>query len=288
MPRFLDTTTGQFVWVDDISRIHYAILSHTWRSESDGGEQSYQDVLRLQAVAQWSPPEPDVTHKPGTLPGLTHTATPTSILSHPSLSEKIKGICRVAKEAGYALVWVDSCCIDKSSSAELSEAINSMFRWYALADVCYAYMADVHDSILPPLSGSYSFRSSKWHTRGWTLQELIAPKRVVFLSSAWRFLGTKMSLATVLESVTRIDAAVLTGVAPLESISVARRMSWAAERRTTRLEDEAYCLLGIFGVHMSPIYGEGYSAFIRLQKAIISTIPDQTIFALWIAPGTAA
>ncbi|KAI0669498.1 hypothetical protein C8Q78DRAFT_180363 [Trametes maxima] len=280
MPRFIDTTTGQFVWIHDVSSIRYAILSHTWRSESDGGEQSYQDVLKIQAAAQRSPPDSsDVMHTSDTLPGPTPTVTPTSILSYHGLSEKIKGICRIAKEAGYTLVWVDSCCIDKSSSAELSEAINSMFRWYALADVCYAYMADVHDRILPPLSGSHSFRSSKWHTRGWTLQELIAPKRVVFLSSTWCFLGTKMSLATVLESVTRIDAAILTGVAPLESVSVARRMSWAAERKTTRLEDEAYCLLGIFGVHMSPIYGEGYSAFIRLQKAIISTVPDQTIFA---------
>ncbi|EIW51976.1 uncharacterized protein TRAVEDRAFT_86572, partial [Trametes versicolor FP-101664 SS1] len=184
----------------------------------------------------------------------------------------------IAREAGYRLVWIDSCCIDKASSSELSEAINSMFEWYSEADVCYAYLADVPDDEDPRLLDSV-FRESRWHRRGWTLQELIAPERVIFLSCTWRFLGTKTGLASTLEQITNVDFAILTGRTTLTSISVAKRMSWAATRWTTRVEDRAYSLLGLFGVHMSPIYGEGANAFLRLQEEIIKTIPDQSIFA---------
>ncbi|EIW65332.1 HET-domain-containing protein, partial [Trametes versicolor FP-101664 SS1] len=246
--RLLNTSTGQFVWIADPSAVRYAILSHTWRSEEEGGEQSYNDVRELQAAAR-------------------HTST-----------HKVKGFCKIAREAGYELVWIDSCCIDSSSSAELSEAINSMYQWYRLAEVCYVYLADVPDGDKPADRDS-AFRTSRWRTRGWTLQELIAPKRVVFLTQTWRFLGTKMGFASTLEEITGIDFAILTGTAELESVSVARRMSWAAGRKTKRIEDEAYCLMGLFGVHMATIYGEGRNAFLRLQEEIIKTIPDQSIFA---------
>ncbi|EIW61113.1 HET-domain-containing protein, partial [Trametes versicolor FP-101664 SS1] len=209
---------------------------------------------------------------------LTSIKDALSILSHPDLSDKIKGICKVARKAGYQYVWIDSCCIDKTSSAELAEAINSMFDLYRLATVCYVYLSDVSDGTRARKKGS-SFAKSRWHTRGWTLQELIAPDRVVFLTSGWAPLGTKISLAVTLRRITGIDIALLTGRASLESFSVARRMSWAANRQTTRVEDEAYSLLGIFGVHMSPIYGEGRNAFLRLQEEIIKNIPDQSIFA---------
>ncbi|KAI0357652.1 HET-domain-containing protein [Trametes cingulata] len=246
MPRFLDTSTGQFRFIHDAATVRYAILSHTWRSPEEGGE---------------------------------HTAAAgPSILSHPRLSAKIKEFCRVAREAGYDLVWIDSCCIDKSSSAELSEAINSMFEWYGRADVCCVYLADVPDGD-DVMGANCDFRRSLWHRRGWTLQELIAPKRVVFFSCSWGFLGTKAGLAPLLEKITGVDAAVLTGMTPLHSISVARRMSWASARMTTLVEDEAYALMGIFGVQISPIYGERSYAFVRLQEEIIRTIPDQSIFA---------
>ncbi|EIW61091.1 uncharacterized protein TRAVEDRAFT_86691, partial [Trametes versicolor FP-101664 SS1] len=192
---------------------------------------------------------------------------------------KIKAICKVARDAGYKLVWIDSACIDKSSSAELAEAINSMFELYRLADVCYVYLVDVPDSKEDPEHHTSMFQHSRWHGRGWTLQELLAPKEVVFLTASWTFLGTKCSLVHALTLATNIDSNILLGRAPLSSASVARGMSWAASRETTRIEDEAYSLLGIFGVHMSPIYGEGRNAFLRLQEEIIKTIPDQSIFA---------
>ncbi|EIW51956.1 HET-domain-containing protein, partial [Trametes versicolor FP-101664 SS1] len=176
------------------------------------------------------------------------------------------------------LVWSDACCIDKSSSAELSEAINSMYEWYRLAHVCYVYLEDVPDGDIPSDHTS-RFRDSKWHKRGWTLQELIAPERIEFLTRTWRFLGTKIGLASTLEEITGVDFDILTGRATVDSANVARRMSWAAERETSRIEDQAYSLMGIFGVHMSPIYGEGDNAFLRLQEEIIRTIPDHSMFA---------
>lgn len=141
--------------------------------------------------------------------------------------------------------------------------------------MCYVFLADLPDT---NASGA-AFEESRWHRRGWTLQELIAPKRVVFLSQSWGVLGTKFGLALTLEKITNIDFDVLTGRASLDSVSVARRMSWAARRETTRVEDRAYSLLGIFGVHMLTIYGEGSNAFLRLQEEIIKAIPDQSIFA---------
>ncbi|EIW51969.1 HET-domain-containing protein [Trametes versicolor FP-101664 SS1] len=269
MPRFLHTHTGNFVWIDDPESCSYAILSHTWRPASAGGEQSYDDVRKLQADICAALEAPKSRR--------FKVARPASLLDHPDLSAKIKGICAVARKAGFDLVWIDSCCIDKSSSAELSEAINSMFEWYRLADICYVYLADVPEGATP--ATSLAFWQSRWHTRGWTLQELIAPKHIVFLSRSWHFLGTKMGLAATLEKVTGIDFALLVGRASLSTFSVARRMSWAARRQTTRIEDKAYCLMGIFGIHMSPIYGEGQNSFARLQEEIIRNIPDQSIFA---------
>lgn len=153
-----------------------------------------------------------------------------------------------------------------------------MYEWYRLSNMCYVYLADVsagHDLY----SGDSEFDNSEWHRRGWTLQELIAPERVFFLMSTWNFLGTKTGLASILKAITGIDFNILTRQATLDSISVVRRMSWAAKRETTRVEDRAYSLMGIFGIHMSPLYGEGENTFLRLQEEIIRTIPDQSIFA---------
>ncbi|KAI0634020.1 heterokaryon incompatibility protein-domain-containing protein [Trametes polyzona] len=264
--RCLDTTTGEFVWLSRPSKEHYAILSHTWTTK----EQLYTDLLRLQeAMLQ---PRGMAAAAEASESG-SSACTKYSILDDPRLSEKIRGACKIAREAGYKYIWIDACCIDKSNSAESSEAINSMFEWYRLADVCYVYLQDV------PGAAPEAFRRSRWHRRGWTLQEMIAPEHVVFYTQDWEFLGTRSGLATELEEITRVDFDVLTGIAPLSSVSVARRMSWAARRETTRIEDRAYSLLGIFGVHMSPIYGEGHNAFLRLQEKIIRTIPDQSIFA---------
>ncbi|KAI1787841.1 hypothetical protein LXA43DRAFT_950792, partial [Ganoderma leucocontextum] len=203
---------------------------------------------------------------------------PFTMLMDTALSEKLRGACAVALADGYRYIWIDSCCIDKTSSSELSEAINSMYLWYRDTVICYAYLADVLSGEDPRAPDS-SFRRSRWFTRGWTLQELIAPRRVVFLAQDWHILGTKHSLGDVVAEVTGIDYDVLAYTKSLDAISVATRMSWASNRKTTRVEDEAYSLLGIFDIIMTPVYGEGERAFRRLQEEILKRIPDQTLFA---------
>ncbi len=193
------------------------------------------------------------------------------------MSEKIRRACAVALAHGYLYIWIDSCCIDKTSSAELSEAINSMYTWYQNAAVSYAFLADVPSDQNPRADNS-AFRQSRWFTRGWTLQELLAPRVVLFLSRDWQVIGTKISLGHTIEHITTIPFSVLTFQSPLRDVSVARRLSWASNRRTTRVEDEAYSLIGIFDINMPTLYGEGQRAFIRLQEEILRRIPDQTLF----------
>ena len=194
------------------------------------------------------------------------------------ISPKVRDACFIALAQGYKYIWIDSCCIDKTSSAELSEAINSMYFWYCEAAVCYAFLADVPFDDNPRAAGS-KFRTSRWFTRAWTLQELIGPQVVLFLSTDWRIFGSKSSLAVVVEEVTRIERAVLRQQKAIEDVSVARRMSWAARRVSTRVEDRAYSLLGIFNINMPTLYGEGGHAFVRLQQEILKRIPDQSLFA---------
>lgn len=198
--------------------------------------------------------------------------------------EKIKRCCQVAANDGYELVWIDTCCIDKSSSAELSEAINSMFQWYEESDVCYAYLCDVPDD--DSETSDPAFHTSAWFSRGWTLQELIAPDKVVFFNSSWREIGTRITLMSCISEITHIPEQIFLkewrrgGLREgLGTYSIASRMSWAANRVTTRLEDEAYCLLGLFDIHMPLIYGEGHKAFYRLQQEILAKSYDCSIFA---------
>ncbi|KAH9859142.1 hypothetical protein C2E23DRAFT_801614 [Lenzites betulinus] len=172
------------------------------------------------------------------------------------------------------------CCIDKSSSAEVSEAIASMFYWYSAADVCYVYLKDVPPAVQPLRPPEIAFLSSKWFKRCWTLQELIAPRSVVFLSQDWKTFGTKTTLASHITSVTGIPKDVLLGEQSLQSVSVAQRMSWAANRRATRIEDTAYCLMGLFAVRINIMYGEGTYAFVRLQEEILKHIHDPSLL-IW-------
>ncbi|KAI0648561.1 heterokaryon incompatibility protein-domain-containing protein, partial [Trametes meyenii] len=257
MVRLLNTRTGEFKEFDNPEEIPYAILSHVW-SPKPGGEQSYQDLLELQTQvrAQRLPSE--------------------EVLSR--ASAKIRNACAYALDDGFEWIWIDSSCIDKTSSAELSESINSMYTWYSLAAVCYAYLQDVSNDGDPRAPGS-QFRACRWFTRGWTLQELIAPRIVIFCSAEWETLGTKDSLGITIQEITGVGADVLVHSRPLSSVSVSSRMSWAADRITRRKEHEAYCLMGIFGVNMPTIYGEGRRAFVRLQEQILKEIPDQSIFA---------
>lgn len=173
----------------------------------------------------------------------------------------------------------DQLLVDKSSSAELSEAINSMYAWYRDALVCYAYLDDVEGDEDPADEGS-SFRQSEWFTRGWTLQELIAPTSVVFIAKDWFEIGSRSGLAEVVEKITKVDEQVLVqSLSSGHKHSVAKRMSWAAKRKTSRPEDQAYSLMGLFGINMPPLYGEGVGAFFRLQQEILKVSKDHSIFA---------
>lgn len=208
---------------------------------------------------------------------LSHTWGDNEVTHHEFLqgkrTEKITRSCALAASESWDYIWIDTCCIDKSSSAELSEAINSMYRWYQMAEVCYAYLEDVS------VGGTFEwFSASRWFTRGWTLQELLAPTRVIFLDHAWRTLGSKSSLEKEVSMATRIERSQL--AAPMKA-SAAAKMSWMSRRKTTRIEDMAYCLLGLFEVNIPLLYGEGERAFTRLQEEIIRQTDDQSIFA-WI------
>jgi hypothetical protein len=186
--------------------------------------------------------------------------------------EKIRFCGEHAARDGLQHFWVDTCCINKSSDSELSEAINSMFRWYRNATKCYAYLPDIstndYDDIdLSSQPWEADFRNSRWFTRGWTLQELIAPPSVEFFCSNGKRLGDKKSLDRQLHEITRIPVSALQGTTPLSGFSFDDRLSWAEHRMTTREEDKAYSLLGIFGISMSAIYGEGReNAFRRLKR----------------------
>ncbi|KAM0426099.1 hypothetical protein ACHAPT_008730 [Fusarium lateritium] len=246
--RLLNAKTITLEVFNETNTPPYAILSHTWGS----AEATFQEIE-------------------------VYSPRPTSKAGY----QKIVQSCHQALRDGFSYIWVDTCCIDKTSSAELSEAINSMFRWYEDASICYAYLSDVPNKY-------QAITSSRWFSRGWTLQELIAPSRLVFFASDWQPINARGRLSKLISEATGIDGSFLQDgrgkVGPLlRSASIAHRMSWAAGRQTTRAEDLAYCLLGIFNINMPLLYGEGNKAFIRLQEEIIRHTDDQSIFA-WNSP----
>lgn len=152
-----------------------------------------------------------------------------------------------------------------------------MYQWYKGASVCYAYLADVQN-LQTHSQFEKEFRESRWFKRGWTLQELVAPKVVKFYNAEWNSIGTKSDHKKIISEITGIDIRVLQGADPA-TCNVAQRMSWASARETTRVEDKAYSLLGLFGVNMPMIYGEKEDAYIRLQEEILKTTEDYSIFA---------
>ncbi|KAI1131030.1 HET-domain-containing protein [Nemania abortiva] len=253
---------------DDVPR--YAILSHTWGKD----EVLFQDLS-----------DPKHKEKLGYV--------------------KIEGCCKQAIRANIEFVWVDTCCIDKRSSAELSEAINSMFRWYGQAEICYVYLEDVPsgEDLEKPDS---AFRKSRWFTRGWTLQELIAPKRLVFFDATWISVFRVNKLDALAHNMTflkgelnpwaqdmRFDSVIeeITGIKRWHNyflgshhlnwrtVPAATRLSWVSGRCTTRIEDIAYCLLGLLDVNMPLLYGEGHKAFLRLQEEFLKKHYDSTILS---------
>ncbi|KAF5368545.1 hypothetical protein D9758_002390 [Tetrapyrgos nigripes] len=195
---------------------------------------------------------------------------------------KLLGACVHARKYNFEWIWIDSCCINKESSMELSaEAINSMYGYYGDSEVCYVYLADA-SSAEDPRDVQSGFRTSRWFKRGWTLQELLAPRYIVFLGKDWEEIGTRWSLWDAISALTRIPSRVFK-YGDMTRYSIAQKMSWAAFRETTRPEDQAYCLMGLFGVNMAPLYGEGsVKAFMCLQQEIIKVSDDRSIFA-WTA-----
>ena len=191
---------------------------------------------------------------------------------------KIRFCGQRARHDGLRHFWVDSCCIDKSNHTELHEAVNSMFRWYQNASRCYVYLSDVsapnHEakSHQSELLWEPAFRASSWFTRGWTLQELLAPASVEFFTMEGRRLGDKTSLERQIQEITGIAAPALRASAVLSEFSVEERFSWAETRQTTREEDWAYCLLGIFGVFLPLLYGEGKTNAVRRLKSEIADV----------------
>jgi hypothetical protein len=240
--RLLNTQTLKLTEFYGSDIPEYAILSHTWGP--DGEEVSFKDIQEDRST--WN-------HKQG--------------------ATKVTDFCRLADMRGYDWVWIDTCCIDKSSSAELSEAINSMYQWYKESHVCFVYLSDVTDID--------SFRKSRWFTRGWTLQELLAPTTTEFYDKRWAELGNKMEMKGIISATSGIEADALIGRFQPDRYTAAVKMSWASTRTTTRVEDRAYSLLGIFGVNMPLLYGEGIRAFQRLQEEILRVTEDYTLFA-WV------
>ncbi|KAI0385153.1 HET-domain-containing protein [Hypomontagnella monticulosa] len=230
---------------NDIPR--YAILSHTW----EDGEVTFQDLKAGRGPSKrgW---------------------------------KKIASTCRQARRDGFEWAWVDTCCIDKKNSAELSEAINSMYRWYRNSAICYVFLSDMKN----PVTNENWRKPPRWLKRAWTLQELIAPQKLIFYDRGWKQIGDRADshIAEVISELTRIPIAMLQKIRSPSSFSVAARMSWAAHRKSTRIEDRAYSLLGLFNINMPLIYGEGEQAFRRLQEEIHEKINDLSLL-FWYVSG---
>ncbi|KFY36020.1 hypothetical protein V494_05380 [Pseudogymnoascus sp. VKM F-4513 (FW-928)] len=233
----------------------YAILSHTWGEN----EATFKDIKRN---------------------------------GYTSGSTKIDGTCTEAQAMGLEYIWIDTFCIDKRSSSELQEAIGSMWNWYKRATICFAYLSDVPDED-DCMKEDSAFSQSRWFTRGWTLQELIAPPVVRFYNASWKFMGKKSRddddhlFTRTISRITGISWEALKYISVAKDRSVAEKMSWAAKRETTRPEDVAYSLLGIFGLNgvMTVMYGEGSRAFGRLQQEIVNTSNDESLFSWGFSQG---
>ena len=261
--RLLHTTNFTFKEFNEDNLEPYAILSHTWSQNEH---------------------QPELTYQP-------FVAGDYSVDSYGW--QKVEDCCRIARARGFKWVWIDSISIDKSSSAELTETINSMYQWYERSTECYVFLDDVDCTQCnhPHSNGRATtkfecFRNSRWFYRGWTLQELLAPPFVMFFDTSRRLdrnLGTRTTMAEWISGATGINIEYLTGSSVISQASVAQRMSWASGRKTTRVEDIAYSLLGIFDVNMALLYGEGSRAFQRLQQAIIQQNDDESIFAWGLA-----
>ncbi|KAF9230320.1 hypothetical protein BU15DRAFT_91139 [Melanogaster broomeanus] len=211
-------------------------------------------------------------------------ATQPSAKNKPGFT-KILGCVMQAKKHSLNYIWIDTCCIDKTNNTELQEAINSMWNWYQDCDRCFVYMNDVRSGQRPDAEDS-DFSRSQWFRRGWTLQELLAPGRITFFAEDWERIGKKanQNIMKRITHITGIPEGVLSD-GETTSFSVATRMTWASRRSTTKKEDKAYSLMGIFDITLPIIYGGRENVFVKFQREIMKRHADQSIFA-WTAEST--
>lgn len=257
--RLLDTTAFQLASNSPsvFQQEGYAILSHRWNGLEITFEQLGENINELRAA--------------GTTP-----------LESPQ-QEKIRGACQTARAKGIRWMWIDTCCVDKSSTSELSESLNSMFRWYRDAKLCVTYLSDV----VRKGAGREDFTNEGGHpavrfSRDWTLQELLAPCHLEFFDKNWDLIGDRAELAEQIEEITSIQSKYLKGETEDDDprdACIAAKFSWIAKRQTERDEDMTYSMLGLFGITMDPRYGEGWGAFMRLQKELLSSSKDESLFA---------
>lgn len=316
--RLLDTHTLEFRWFAEVPKDQpYVILSHVWGEE----ELTYEEHEAWLKARKVDPdlPEPNIAgfeklkdfcricerdfrivtvhyegkfgHDSKEYVIAQHKDTQDDVLNNMPeswrSSEQNYEAPKVLAPREVQLVWIDTCCIDKRSSADLSEAINSMYRWHKDAATCIAYLSDVWSR--PGEHGTTPterVEHSKWFTRGWTLQELIAPVDVWFYDADWKPFWSRHGDYLAITSITSIDHRILQTQPTSDSlyqIPVAVRLSWAANRETTRIEDRAYSLLGLLDTHMPLIYGEGVKALDRLLETFIAKTVDHSIL-IWNRP----
>ncbi|THU88913.1 HET-domain-containing protein [Dendrothele bispora CBS 962.96] len=242
--RLIETYTGRIVEFHENSLIPpYAVLSHRWEEDQ---EVSLQDMLYL---------SPAITERR-------------------SGYWKIVNACRQAFWDGFSYIWVDTCCIDKSIPWQEEQDINSMYAYYWNSEVCYVYLNDFRISGDPAYDKYCGFGKSTWFTRGWTLQELLAPSSVRFFTVDWEFYGDKKYLGDIIELATNIPRKFFDRE-NIRGAELREKMSWSVFRGTTKPEDRAYCLLGILGVTTKTEYGEGvFRAFDRLHDVLRIRYPD--------------
>ncbi|KAK7443556.1 hypothetical protein VKT23_015729 [Stygiomarasmius scandens] len=234
--RLIDTHTLQLVEFDKDSFVPpYAILSHTW-------------IRRMEVLYdRFIHPQGETFSKQG--------------------YKKIQAACKQARRDGICYIWIDTCCIKQGNHDDVAANITSMYAYYQNAEVCYVYLVDV--------KGKWDIMSSKWFIRGWTLQELLAPRTVVFFNEDWQQIGGKHELRDDIHSLTTIPPTVISGEQSIQDVDVLTRMTWATRRSTTKLQDKAYCLQGLLGVTVEPNYGENvYISFNRLGKALFDAQPE--------------
>lgn len=203
---------------------------------------------------------------------------PVSVLDDPRLSgSKIRDACALACRDGHNLLWIESGCVDEQNLTEAGRTLASKYAWYCNAAVCYVYLPDVPHSEDPRVPGS-AFRASQWFKKCGTLEDLVAPRVIKFLSQEWEAIGTKETLADVIEDITGVHRDVLTYRRPVSEVSFAEQISWGARRSTKRFEDRAYSLLGLLSITMTLRYGEGERAFRRLREKILQQNPRKPLF----------